>query len=225
MDTEQKQRSFGCWHVVAFVMAAIFVTALGTAWWVKHNIYASEFSPTKLSVGEQAALESKLERIEESGVPVRRKDAPDPVLPSGALAPVPYSEEGTRREISFTEKELNALIAKDPEAARRVAVDLSEDLVSIKLVLPVDEDVVLLGGKNLRLKMGLTLAYRDNKPVVALRGITLGGVPLPNAWLGNLKHKNLVEEFGGDAGFWEFFADGVENMQVKEGHILVKLKE
>ena len=48
---------------------------------------------------------------------------------------------------------------------------------------------------------------------------------LPNAWLGNLKHKNLVEEFGGDAGFWEFFADGVENMQVKEGHILVKLRQ
>ena len=54
---------------------------------------------------------------------------------------------------------------------------------------------------------------------------SLGGVPLPNAWLGNLKHKNLIEEFGGDAGFWEVFADGVENMQVKEGHILVKLKE
>ena len=35
----------------------------------------------------------------------------------------------------------------------------------------------------------------------------------------------LVEEFGSDAGFWEFFADGIENMQVKEGHILVKLKE
>ncbi len=191
VDTDQKERSFGCWHVVAIVLAVMFVTALATAWWVKHNIYASEFSPTKLSIKEQTVLDAKLERIEESG----------------ALAPVPYSEEGTRREISLTEKELNALIAKDPETAKRVAVDLSEDLVSVKLVLPVEEDVVLLGGKTLRLKMGMTLAYRDNKAVVALRGVTLGGVPLPNAWLGNLKHKNLVEEFAGDAGFWQFFAD------------------
>jgi hypothetical protein len=225
MDAEKKERSFGCWHVVAIVLVVIFVTALGTAWWVKHNIYASEFSPTKLSTGEQTVLDAKLERIEESSVPGHGKNAPDAVLPSGALAPVPYSEEGTRREISLTEREINALIAKDPETAGRVAVDLSEDLVSVKLVVPVEEDVAILGGKTLRLNMGLTLAYRDNKPVVALRGITLGGVPLPNAWLGNLKNKNLVEEFAGDAGFWEFFADGVENMQVKEGHILVKLKE
>jgi len=225
METERKERSFGCWHVVAIVFAVMLVTALATAWWVKHNIYASEFSPTKLSVKEQTALDAKLDRIGEPSLPGRGRDEPDPVLPSGALAPAPYSEEGTRREISFTEKELNALIAKDPETAKRVAVDLSEDLVSIKLVLPVEEDVVFLGGKTLRLKMGMTLAYRDNKAVVALRGVTLGGVPLPNAWLGNLKHKNLVEEFGGDAGFWELFADGVENMQVKEGHILVKLKE
>jgi hypothetical protein len=49
------------------------------------------------------------------------------------LVPEPYSEENASREIRITEKELNALIAKDEEAARRVAVDLSDDLVSIKV--------------------------------------------------------------------------------------------
>jgi len=57
------------------------------------------------------------------------------------------------------------------------------------------------------------------------RGVSLGGIPLPNAWLGNLKHKNLVDEFGTEGGFWKLFAEGIEDINVKEGHIRIKLKE
>jgi hypothetical protein len=51
------------------------------------------------------------------------------------------------------------------------------------------------------------------------------GIPVPNAWLGNLKNIDLVQEFGGDQGFWKAFADGVEHIQVQNGQMVIKLKE
>jgi hypothetical protein len=51
------------------------------------------------------------------------------------------------------------------------------------------------------------------------------GVPIPNAWLGNLKNIDLVQEFGGNRGFWKTFADGIEYIHVENGRLLIKLKE
>ncbi len=51
------------------------------------------------------------------------------------------------------------------------------------------------------------------------------GIPIPNAWLGGLKNIDLVSEFGADEGFWKSFSDGVENIQVEDGRIRIKLKE
>lgn len=216
---------FGCLHVLVIMAAVILATALLTAWWVKHNIYASNFTPTKLSSKDQEILNSKLALLGEPG-----KDRESYPLDKShdrmpALEPERYTEKGARREISLTEKELNALIANKPEVARRVAIKLSDDMVSVKLVVPMDEEILFLGGKTLRLSMGVTLGYENSRPMVALQGVTLGGIPLPNAWLGNLKYKNLVDEFGTEQGFWKLFSDGVQDIQVKEGRILIKLKE
>jgi hypothetical protein len=208
--------------IVAFVM---IVTALLTAWWVKHYIYASKFTPTVLTAKEQKVLDLKLVKLEESTkkdlVVSKEKSAEK----GGPLEPEAYSEEGAKREISLTEKELNALIAKNPEVAQRVAVDLSDNLISIKMIVPIDEEIPVLGGKTLRLSLGVILAYEKERPVVALKGVSLGGIPVPNAWLGNLKNKNLVKEFGDETGFWKLFSDGVADLKVRDGHILIKLKE
>ncbi len=220
-----KKFRFGLLQVMGIVALAMLVTALLTAWWVKHYIYASKFTPTVLSAKEQKVLDSKLARIEgrtskASAIP--RKKIYDQRVP---LEPEPYSEEGAKREISLTERELNALIANNPEVAQRVAIDLSDDLVSVKLVVPMDKEIPVLGGKTLRLNVGLILRYEKKRPVVALKGVSLGGIPLPNAWLGNLKNRNLVKEFGSEGGFWKLFSDGVADLKVQRGRILIKLKE
>lgn len=220
-----KKSRFGLRKVMGVIALVIIVTALLTLWWVKHNIYASKFTPTVLTVKEQKALKSKLAKLEATA-------NKDPVIPKkkrqdmrAPLEPEPYSEEGAKREISLTEKELNALIANNPEVAQRVAIDLSEDLISVKLVVPMDEEIPILGGKTLRLSLGIILGYENGRPVIALKGVSLGGIPLSNAWLGNLKNRNLVKEFGAEGGFWKLFSDGVADLKVQEGHILIKLKE
>jgi len=205
--------------LVAFVLFAAVLLLAG--FWVKRNLYASRFSPVALEQKEREALEAKMARFREKD-PLPGENRP---LPGKPLAPEPYSEEGAGREITFTERELNALIANTPDIAEMVAVDLSDDLISVKMILPVEKEVPVLGGKRVKLHMGLTVRYEGKKPAIALKGVSLGGIPLPNAWLGSLKNVNLVEEFGGGDGFWDAFTAGVRSIRVRRGELRIVLSE
>jgi hypothetical protein len=202
-------------QVALIVLLTVAVTAGLTYWLLSRYVFLKEFEPVRLRPGEERVLNDKLRAI---GVDVR--DAgPAP------LEPERYSEAGAKREVRFNERELNAMLAKNTDLAHKLAIDLSDDLVSAKLLVPLEPDFPVLGGKTLRVNAGLELAYRDARPVVVLKGVSLMGVPIPNAWLGNLKNVDLVREFGGERGFWKSFADGVEYVRVEEGELLVKLKE
>jgi hypothetical protein len=208
-------------RVLFIVFVLLVAVLLLTGFWVKRNLYASRLSPVALGQKEREVLAAKMARF-------REKDpfpGNTPSLPGKPLAPEPYSEEGAGRVITLTERELNALIANTPDAAEKVAVDLSDDLISVKMVLPVDDEVPVLGGKRLKLHMGLTVRYDGKKPTIALKGVSLGGIPLPNAWLGSLKNVNLVEEFGGGDGFWEVFTAGVRSIRVRQGELRIELSE
>jgi hypothetical protein len=186
------------------------VVALLVALWAKRNVYASKFTPVSLGRQEQEVLDYKLALLRDKDtVPAEKLRQP-----GKPLTPEPYTEEGAKREIRLTERELNALIANSPDTAEKVAVDLSNDLISVKLVLPVDEEVPVLGGKTIKIN-----------PIIALKGVSLGGIPLPNAWLGSLKNVNLLEEFGTDDGFWKVFSAGVRTIKVRQGHLQIRLKE
>ena len=146
--------------------------------------------------------------------------------PNGNVAePEAYSEEGANREIRITEKELNAIIDKNPEWADRVAIDISQDLLSVVLLVPVDPEFPIIGGTTARITAGATLRFENDKPVVIVRGISIGGVPLPSAWMGDLKNKDLVQEFGGQGGFWDGLSRGVEAIKLEDGNLYLKLRE
>jgi flagellar basal body-associated protein FliL len=200
-------------HVVLIVLTSMAVAAGLTFWLVSYYLFPSPFDPVELKPREQQVLNDKLR--------VLRIDTAD----SGSLEPEPYSEAGARREIEFTERELNALLARNTDLAQRLAIDLADELVSAKLLIPFDEDFPVFGGRTLRVNAGMELAFRDGQPVVVLKGVSVMGVPVPNAWLGNLKNIDLVREFGGDQGFWKTFADGVDHVLVDDGHMVIKLKE
>ena len=117
------------------------------------------------------------------------------------------------------------MIATNTDLASRLAIDLSDDLASAKLLVPLDPDAPILGGKTLKLTAGVELRYAAGKPVVVLKGVSLWGVPLPNAWLGGMKNIDLVQAFGTEPGFWQGFADGVETIEVSQGRVRIVLKE
>jgi hypothetical protein len=242
-----EKKGFSGLQVVGIMVAVTLVTVLLTLFAARAWLFPKPFTPVVLSSIEEQQLEKKLERFEmlsdrstaskpsslSQGQKMKSGPAPSPGVPvqpgeltsSGNLKPEAYSEKGASREIKLSEREMNSLVAKNTDLARKVAIDLADDLISLKILLPVDPDFPMLGGKTLRVRAGAELAYRYSRPIVKLRGVSIMGVPVPNAWLGGLKNIDLVSEFGTDTGFWKTFADGVESMSVREGELYIKLKE
>ncbi|MCB2218602.1 MAG: arginine N-succinyltransferase [Desulfobulbaceae bacterium] len=218
-------------NVVLIVLATIVLTLGGSYWFLKNYVFVREFKPVELNAKEQTVLDGKLQALgyqPDSG-PIPKEppngSAAGDFDEHGALTPERYSEVGASREVSFNERELNALLANNTDLARRLAIDLSQDLVSLKLLVPLDSDFPVLGGKTLRFNAGVAMAFSEGKPSVVLQGVSIMGVPVPNAWLGGLKYVDLVKEAGGDPGFWKSFSEGVEDIRVEDGRINITLKE
>lgn len=209
-------------HLVWIVLLTVLVTVAATYWVVRTYIYARDFQPVQLDVREQQVLDAKLRRLGYEPAPAA---GPAPESDQDWLRPERYDEAGAERVVSFSERELNGMIANNPDLARRMAVDLDQDLVSARLLVPFDPDFPILGGKTLRVAAGVELAFRDTRPVVVLKGVSVMGVPIPSAWLGGLKNIDLVSEFGDQGGFWQGFAEGVEEVSVEQGRLRVLLRE
>jgi hypothetical protein len=215
-DARAERRRGPSWPQAALLIGlTILVTGLATAWLIRTYVFPERFEPVILNATEERVLDEKLQRL----------DVSDAATASDGPFPEPYSEAGASRTVRFSERELNALLARNTDLAERVAVDLSDGLVSAKVLLPMEEDFPVLGGRVLRIHAGVDLAFADGRPVVKLRGVSLMGVPLPNAWLGGLKNLDLVEEFGAEPGFWQSFAAGVADIRVAEGDLLLELRE
>jgi len=227
METNKEKTGLSAAKVAGIVVAAMLLTMVGTLFIVKNWLFPSPFEPVVLSQAEEQRLERKLERFEQIGGRTHRVPPGQPgMMPTEEdLKPEPYSEEGASREIRLSEREINAMIAQNTDLAQKMVVDFSNDLVSVKLLIPVDPDFPIMGGKTLKVKAGAELAFRGSRPVVILRGISVMGVPLPNAWLGGLKNIDLVEVFGAEPGFWKGFSDGVAAIEVRDGSLQIMLKE
>ena len=214
-DSSISGRRFSGFQLSIIMMMVIILTVLITSWIFVEDIFSTRIEPVTLSVQEQQVLTQKLDAIGAGSVPNRDASQLQ-------LVPEPYSELDENREISFTEKELNGLLSNNTDLASKLAIDLSDNLMSVKLLLPMDKEMPVIGGKTLKVTAGIELLYRDNRPVVVVKGISVWGVPVPQAYLGNIKNIDIIKEFG-DAGFWKSFADGMDDLRVEEGSIVIKL--
>ncbi|MES9944048.1 MAG: hypothetical protein ABW080_03705 [Candidatus Thiodiazotropha sp.] len=227
LEGQATKNGFRGIHILWIVLATILVTAAITYWVVRTYIYAKDFTPVELSHAEQQVLNGKLKQLGYEPNPASESNAKPQQKETDEewLKPQRYNEKGAKREVFFSERELNAMVANNQDLAKKLAIDLGDDLVSARLLVPVDQDFPIFGGKTLRVSTGVEMAFRDAKPVVILKGVSIMGVPIPNAWLGGLKNIDLISEFGDDQGFWSGFAKGVEDIRVEEGELKIKLKE
>lgn len=220
-----KNNGMGCLQVALLLFVGMILAAVATFFAIQY-FTQSEFKPVSLNAKEELILDRKLERLESLDISNKDIDNIDlEIHDAENLTPEAYSEDSASRSVFFTERELNSMLASNTEMAKSIAIDLADDLVSAKILMPVPEDFPLFSGRTLRGRAGLKMAFKEGRPIVILKGVSIMGVPLPNAWLGGLKNVDLVEEFGDDEGFWKSFAAGVEYIEVKEGQLNLKLKE
>ncbi len=188
-EITQKQvtlRGLGSLRLFGIVFLSILLALLLAFVAIKYYFFPNDFNPVVLSGKEQQALNSKLQVLGLGELSAGLAE-PRPGLKIGekkALEPEAYSELDMDRQIVFSERELKALIANNTDMAGRLAIDLSNDLISAKLLMQMDEGLPVIGAKTLKVKAGIGLSYEQDRAVVMLRGVSILGVPVPNAWVG-----------------------------------------
>ena len=209
-------RRWPLWLVVVLTFVlTLFVMLLAS----RYYFSPSPFDPVELNASETQQLEEKLEQLDPSRFNQGLGTATSP------LAPRDYTEAGAKRQLAFSEREINAMLAQNTNLADKLAIDFDDDLVSAQLLVPVDPGFPILGGKTVRVSAGLGLAFTNGKLTAILRGVSVMGVPIPSAWLGNLKNADLISEFGSSEGFWQSFAAGISQLNVEQGQLSVTLAE
>ncbi len=222
-NIQEKKKGMGYLSILGLILVTTLISVGVTIWIINGYIFPKKFRPVVLSQKEESVLSQKLKRFQGIGSSKLNADTSKESQPK-KLTPEKYSED-IERVIRFTERELNALLAKNTDLSDKLVIDLSDNLVSVKLLIPVDREFPVIGGKTIKVTSGMKLAFKNSHPIVMLKGVSLMGVPIPNAWLGGLKNIDLIKEFGQDAGFWKAFSEGVEEMHAEEGRFMIKLKE
>lgn len=199
--------------IAAAILGSCALTAVGTAWWVKHNFYASALKPVQLTTLEQQAFDQKLQALEVVG------------HSEVTTTPPPSAQSTDPREIAISAKEINAFLAAQG-VGDRVKVDLSRDRVSANFILPMDEGLPLIGGTTLRLKLALgALVDAAGKFVLKVDDVSVGGVPLPNAWLGGIKGLDLIAANLESDPVVRGFVAGIKEFEVSQGALRLRLNE
>jgi hypothetical protein len=203
---------YGCMIGLVFLVA-ILLTALGTSWWIHRTINAKALKPVHLNQQEEVALSNKLEYIGEAReMRLRAEEAP--TAPTREIDP-----DFVRKPITLTDREINALIAKHTDLGDRVRVSLYPDEVVAQANIPVDRAAPIIGGRTIRTKVSLHVALKNGNLVLAIRNISVGGFPLPNAWLGNLIGENLVQHDFFSDPVMKAFVEGIEEFRIESGSL------
>ena len=187
--------------VKGLVILALLALVLGGLWWW-HN---RPIQPVTLSASEKAAVEAKVEAIQQPAEP--------------------KYEKGTR-EIILTERELNGLLNQNTAFGKSVSFELGSGTIHARVETDLDPDLPLVGGKHLKARARFLVARDPGVPdSVILDDVTIWGVSLPNDWLGGLKgHDLLGEVLGGNRRKGGGIA-GVEEFRVEPGRLIIRLAE
>lgn len=196
--------------VTSIVFGTATLTIAGTAWWVKRNVYASPFTPVALSATEQSALDQKLEVLKQNG--------------TAEAAPV--DPEIAKRTLTITDREINAFLEQQG-LGEQVKVSLQNGGGTATFLLPMSSDGVPGSGPTLRISVSLGAKMdQDKKFALSISDVSVGGVPLPNAWLGNMKGLNMLADAPiSDDPALKAFVAGIRDFSIRAGQLNVVLNE
>ena len=195
--TEQPKRSKS--KKVLFILLAVLLLTV-TAGVVAYWWYNRPITPTVLSEQEQRVLDQKVEAVQE------------PVYEAGG------------KVIVLTEREVNALLHHNTNLGDKVKIEFATDAVHARIHTDLDPDLPILGGKELKARARFKLITEQGSPAIILDDLTVWGISLPNAWLGDLKGKNLLSNLGLELKE-NRVGRGIEEISVKSGEIRIRLAE
>lgn len=187
--------------ILTLLVLVVLVVSLGAGgwWWINRPI-----TPTVLTEGEQQALEQKMAALE----------------PEAREAPSYVPGDKT---IVLTERELNGFLGMH-DLGEQLRLDLGKDALSAYVQARIPPDSPIFADKLIKGRARFLLTEEDGNPSVVLDDVTVWGISLPNAWLGNIKGQNLVEVAADELGN-NFIADGIASLEVNRNEIVIHLAE
>ncbi|MFM7180295.1 MAG: hypothetical protein ACKO2G_02345 [Verrucomicrobiales bacterium] len=214
----------GCGALAMIVITAVIAVA-ATLWWLKRPI-----EPVTLDAKEQAVLDEKVRVFEQSrgqgNAAAAPADAAGPGQPNegNAPAPDPAYLPGSKT-LRLTERELNALLNQNTEFGDTVRLELAKDAVHAYLAVPIPPDFPIGGGTTFRARGRFQIKVVEGEvPSAILEDVTVLGLSLPQAWLGDLKGRNLFEEEARKAGKGAFL-QGIKSLKVEPGNLVLEVNE
>jgi len=185
-------------------------TAAAGIWW-KSNFDPAPFTPVSLTTQEQAAFDQKL-----AAFPVG----------TPAAAPAPPVTDLANRTLVITEREVNAWLAKN-ELGEHVQVRFKNGKITGALLLDIPQDFPVLAGQRIKASLGLTAHLDGTSRHLALvvDEVTVAGMPLPNAWVGDIKGVNLMDDPARMDPAVENFLRGIRQFEIQDGLVVVRLHE
>ena len=214
--------------IILIILGAVLLTAGlavgGTVWWIKHNFDPSPMKPVVLSEKEQLAFDSKLTAFVDPP-----NSALPPAIPSvPAEAPVPPkpAEPGAEnRTLIITEREVNAYLAKQ-NLGEHVTVYFGEGQLAAGIIVSAPPDFPLLAGQKVRVRLTLGTGFSPQQKLsFVMEDLSVGGISLPNAWLGDLKGVDLIaKNLEKDPAIQRFLA-GIQELDIHPGSLRVVLNK
>jgi hypothetical protein len=236
--------------VLCVLAALVLSTVIGIGIYYWYNFHG-RIKPTELSEPEQEVLSEKLtvaagepviihpEGIESPSQPTvlatagasAAETVAEAVAESEAEAQAPSDRvvfEDDKRTLVLSERELNGFLHHNTDLAERLRIELSADTITAKTITHFDETTPMVGGRTVRVNFAIG-AYLDTNGqlILEIDDISAGGIPIPNAWLGDIKNKNLID-FGdkeGGSGILRKIAEGIADFKVEDGQIRIRLNE
>lgn len=189
---------------LAVILGCAGIAAATTGFWVKHTFYPSAMTPVSLTASEKVEFDSKLQALN------------DP-------ASIPADE--ANRTLIVTEREVNAYLAQQ-QLGESVQVKFGEGNVSAAIILTAPPDFPLVPNQKVRLRFtfgtGLT---PEHKLSLKLDDLSLGGISLPNSWIGDIKGIDLVaDNIESDPALQKFLA-GIRSMEIHNGTLRLVLNK
>ena len=188
----------GCLGVFGLLLLTVVITVAATVWAIQSQLFSRNFKPVELSAPEQITLEQKLNALaaqpdatdnpnsfsltseadaqtDSIAGEINSTETESQTSADGEIQPELYVEDDSKRRIELTERELNALLAKNTDLAEQLVVDLTDNLASIKLLVDLDPDFPFFGGKTLKVSGATELSYQNKRPVIVMKGVSVWG--------------------------------------------------
>ena len=200
-EPPKKLRPSRKWRISFVILAILGLGALAAGaaiWWNNRPIEAIVLSPP-----EQKVLDEKLSAIE--------ADPGDPEYVPGG------------KEIVLTERELNGLLHDNTGLGDQLKLELASKAIHARISADIPEDFPIMSGKKLKGRARFFIADEHDHPALILDDLTIWGISLPNAWLGDIKGRNLLGEILGKSSSGGLA--GVEDIEIARGKLIIRLED